>query len=617
MKKLLIIVLLSLGAVGITGQIQNVDSLVNILNNNNISLEEKFILYYEIFYEYRFIDKDKAKFYSQEGLRIAEKEKNKSWIACFQSCLGDIYRIEGNYDEALNRYEVALKYATEIKSEDRIVYIYTALGFYYHSQGNRLTALDYLFKALAIYEKEETIFNKTQQKITLTNIGATYFELYNYDFAIQYFEKAEKIAKELGENREFISIYHFLSRIYYETKKEYQKALDYALLSLEYARDINDKSNECANLDVLVSIYMKGYNDLEKAEECAKEYMSIARQFDSPYMIRGAHYKLGIVYLTQKRYEESEVEFLNAWEIDSIRADITSYINFNLGQANMFLGKIEKANYYFQKSIEIFIESTNKEFQYQIVDLQTKYEAEKKEMRIASLEKERQLYLWISISGIILTASLVIVLFLMKRYAQKKRRFIASESLQEGEIGERTRIAKDLHDRLGGSLSAVKIGLKNSDSLQVINDKIDTCMKELREIVNNVMPVSLQKYGLKGALENFCIEFSNNLSFHFFGEANRINTNQEYTLYCCARELVNNALKHSGATNIHLQLVQSKRHVYLTVQDDGCGFDEKTVIKGYGLENIRNRVTTCQGKLDITSAPGKGTETVIELKIQS
>ena len=150
--------------------------------------------------------------------------------------------------------------------------------------------------------------------------------------------------------------------------------------------------------------------------------------------------------------------------------------------------------------------------------------------------------------------------------------------------------------------------------LKTSEEKIDICTKELREIMNNIMPVSLQKYGLKGALENFCMELSS-LHFHFFGDAKRINVNQEYDMYCCARELVNNALKHSGAANINLQLVQSRKFLTLTVQDDGCGFDEKTVVKGYGLENIRNRVSAYRGKLDVASAPGKGTETVIELKV--
>jgi signal transduction histidine kinase len=266
--------------------------------------------------------------------------------------------------------------------------------------------------------------------------------------------------------------------------------------------------------------------------------------------------------------------------------------------------------------MEINKERINKDFQYQMVDLQTKYETEKKEMRIASLEKERQLYVWLGVSGIVLALLLGFVLYLTIRNARKKRQLISSEAIQKGEIGERSRIAKDLHDRLGGSLSAMKIGLQNSESLHDINSKLDVCMKELREIMNNVMPISLQKHGLKGVLEDFSVEFAN-VHFHFFGEAMRININQEYAMYCCARELVNNALKHSGAATINLQLVQSKKHVSLTVQDDGCGFDEKTVEKGYGLENIRNRVASCRGKLDITSSTGKGTETVIEMKAES
>ena len=246
--------------------------------------------------------------------------------------------------------------------------------------------------------------------------------------------------------------------------------------------------------------------------------------------------------------------------------------------------------------------------------MDVKYETEKKEMRIASLEKERRLYLWLIISAGLLLVALVIMLLLTIKNARKQRRIIAAEALQEGEISERDRIAQDLHDRLGGSLTAVKIGLKNAESIQNFDGKIDTCMKELRDITNNIMPRSLKKFGMKGALEDFSAKLPN-LHFHFFGEEKRISLNQEYVVYCCARELVNNALKHSGATSINLQLIQRRRHVSLTVQDNGCGFEEKTVMKGDGLQNIRNRIGTCKGKIDIYSTPGKGTEAVIELKI--
>ena len=187
-------------------------------------------------------------------------------------------------------------------------------------------------------------------------------------------------------------------------------------------------------------------------------------------------------------------------------------------------------------------------------------------------------------------------------------------AVRKSEMGERARIAEDLHDRLGGSLASVKIGLENADSLQIISDKLDECIKEIREITHNLMPRSLRMFGMKKALEDITAGLPN-VHFYFFGEEKRITDNMEYTVYCCAKELVNNALKYSGAVNINLQLVQSGMHVSLTVQDDGCGFDEKTVIKGNGIENIRDGIATCKGKVDIISSLGKGTETIIELII--
>jgi len=81
--------------------------------------------------------------------------------------------------------------------------------------------------------------------------------------------------------------------------------------------------------------------------------------------------------------------------------------------------------------------------------------------------------------------------------------------------------------------------------------------------------------------------------------------------------LITNSLRYSGAENINVQLVQDEKYVSLTVQDDGCGFDEKEIKPGIGLKNIRDRVASYNGKLDIASSTGNGTETTIELKVES
>jgi len=441
----------------------------------------------------------------------------------------------------------------------------------------------------------------------------------NNERAIYYLERAIKIAEEIDNTWGLMQIYFELGAIYYYIGSDKHVpdtldiSLEYALKAYDISLELNDLTYRAASTEILISIYSDYLKDYELAMKYANERFQVAEQLGDPRDIASAWLHFSSLYLDLKRYEESVDAALTALEIDSTDVNFNFDLLRNLALANIFLNDHNKAAEYFDKFEDVIRKKIAQSDRETLADMEFKYETEKKEIRIASLEKERQLYVWLGVAGVFLAVSLGIVLVLTIRNARKKRQIVASESLQEGEIGERTRIAKDLHDRLGGSLSAVKIGLNNEESLQVINDKMDACMKELREIINNIMPVSLQKFGIKGALEDYKETFAN-LHFHFFGEDMRINPNQEYAMYCCTRELVNNAQKHSGATKINIQLIQSKKHVSLTVQDDGCGFDEKTVQKGYGLDNIRNRVTSCRGKIDINSAPGKGTETVIEFR---
>ena len=247
-----------------------------------------------------------------------------------------------------------------------------------------------------------------------------------------------------------------------------------------------------------------------------------------------------------------------------------------------------------------------------MADMEIKYETEKKEIRITSLEKERQLYVWLGVAGILFAMALGIVFWQKNKNMRKEKQLIATRSVLDGEMSERTRLARDLHDRLSGNLSAVKIGLNNNEPQQSISNKLDKCIEEIRNVAHNLMPKSLQ-YGLKTALEDFAAQFPN-VHFHFFGKEGNIEERTAFVAYCCANEMVNNSLWHSGAKNINLQMVQDKKLVSLTVQDDGCGCDEKMTSKGIGLKNIYDRVTSSNGKIDIVTSPSKGTEIIIELK---
>lgn len=146
---------------------------------------------------------------------------------------------------------------------------------------------------------------------------------------------------------------------------------------------------------------------------------------------------------------------------------------------------------------------------------------------------------------------------------------------------------------------------------------LDTSISELRRVAHNLMPETLNRYGLKTALNDFVTEMSTNqtpaLSFRFFGEDVRYQTQLELTVYRIAQELVNNALKHSGATNINLQLIGETNRICVQVVDNGKGLDTSGKSgDGKGLVSIRDRVAANNGRFELESVPGQGTEATIE-----
>jgi signal transduction histidine kinase len=145
-------------------------------------------------------------------------------------------------------------------------------------------------------------------------------------------------------------------------------------------------------------------------------------------------------------------------------------------------------------------------------------------------------------------------------------------------------------------------------------EMLDQSISELRRVAHHIMPESLMRYGLKVALEDFCHVIPG-AHFQYIGENLRLDNRLEILIYRCAYELINNAVKHAQATAINVQLMIDDGVISLTVLDNGIGFDPQTIKSGIGLENIRNRLAVYNGKINIHSAPEKGTEISIEIEL--
>ena len=149
---------------------------------------------------------------------------------------------------------------------------------------------------------------------------------------------------------------------------------------------------------------------------------------------------------------------------------------------------------------------------------------------------------------------------------------------------------------------------------------LDESMSELRRIAHNMMPESLVKLSLNDALKDYCMYVTKNSTVVFdyqgiglddMDPENTIKT----SIYRIIQELVNNILKHAGATNALVQIIWREGVIYITVEDNGTGFNtaDVTMANGIGFKNTSSRVNYLKGKMDVQSAPGQGTSVHIEV----
>jgi two-component system, NarL family, sensor kinase len=207
-----------------------------------------------------------------------------------------------------------------------------------------------------------------------------------------------------------------------------------------------------------------------------------------------------------------------------------------------------------------------------------------------------------------------------------------TKALLQGEEKERKRLAGDLHDGLGGMLARVKINLSKlvthnqeptmTPDLNKVIDQLDNSVNELRRIARNMMPESLVSLGLEAALTDMCSSLTSDttkVNFQAFDISHSIAKDTQSTIYRIVQELLTNAIRHAHASQIVVQCSQNESTFFITVEDNGKGFDTKAIYlkNGIGLANVKSRVDYLGGKMDIASAPGDGTTINVELNVIS
>ena len=436
----------------------------------------------------------------------------------------------------------------------------------------------------------------------------------------------ERQAPLSDENRAYA--WNRLAALYNESENPSGSYTDsvfkYSLLCMELAVRIGDKRDLAASQNELSYQYIrrKAY---EKALDLSKQSVSNFLAAAMPFHAMNALINQSNLYINKKDYRSALGCLDEATRLSPLWENRNLYMRI-YGQ----YAAVCSATGHYQEAFEfqrlcnlLHAEFYKDRINDQILEQSARYDLFVKEQKISEEQKKnvvnhRQIILLITIS-ITLTLAFIFSLFYfrLKRQGALKQKLI--EAVMETETNERRRIARDLHDGLGPVLSAINHYFQayldaKPENREAIRDRlqivISEAIDEISRISHNISPHVLEKHGLMTALNNLLAPLKANekyeISFHP-GFDERLDPKIELTVYRCITELINNTLKHAGATKINLDIGRSDGKLTIRYSDNGQGFTavpEKRV--GQGIPNITNRVESFGGTLSFVSSPDAG-----------
>jgi signal transduction histidine kinase len=600
---------------------------------------------------------DSAIYYSGLGITLSKANKNYQLNRLLLGA-ARCYYMKSINDSALLLLAEVKPFLEKENTANKLMYN-NVLASVYLDQSRTDEALQLFIQSANILEQPENKHLKHKLFGAYGNIGQTFLREKEYSKAEEYLNKAMKM-QEFAENKsQLIQVYNKYFIIYSSTNQ-----LDKAKAVMDSAMALNNVIN---NLELKQAVYVNygRLYELRSEYQKAKEYYLIGLKITDS--INNNSYRSRILNnLSSVSNSLNQMADAEKFAVEALRfaKEINSFEDLNYAYSNLKLAEIHKGNY---KQALAFAQlefayadslssTTSKE---NVRQLELKYQTEKKEKEISDLKltktanelalvKRNRLML----IGALAAVSLLLVLGLFYRnsrqknlIAQKENSFqqeqikflerqqqvVSLQSMVNGQETERTRIAKDLHDGLGGLFSTIKMlfstlqheksGLRSDPLFAKSYDMLNTASEEVRRIAHNMMPEVLMKLGLVDGLNDMCNNISSGkllkVTFQPYGMEKRLNASTEIMLYRIIQELLNNIIKHAQATEALVQFNRDGNRLHITVEDNGRGFNtlETDQNNHAGLETVQNRVDYLNGKLHIESQQGLGTTIMMEFLI--
>lgn len=653
--KLLILMSLMLSGNNVHSQ-KNLDSLLVVARNtkdDSVSVAKLNIV------AYFYIFKDTGRAY-----KILQEAKNKALNKNFYygyveltNTEGVYYDVTGNRDSAKILFTKAQKLSRQKGILPLEVRSTNNLGMLNWNQGNFRAALDYFFKALSLNDKVPESPVKTQNCVMYNNIGLIYQEMNLFDKALQYHKMAYDFRVAKKRDIEIPTSLHNMAICYKRLGRRHEATAAY--------REGMRLSKKYSNIPQYYQL-LEGYAGMlieeEKYEEAIKNLLEVSShppEIALPgHTILAVYSGLAVAYNSLNR-PQAALEYgkkgLELIEKDASLKSASEDFYLALSQTFYMLGDIkngQKYNTEFAQAVrERFSESNAEE----IAGLEVKFETEKKEKQIAQNKadmiamqaeaKQKNQMIMIAVFSIVFLSVTGYLLYRQQRLKnrQLEKEFELKSALAEIENQNRLQeqrlaISRDLHDNIGAQLTFI---ISTLDSLKYrLHETVPTVGTKLEGISNFTRQTIIELRDTIWAMNTSHITFEDLRVriLNFIEKAREANESIDFkfsidpsladmelssvmgmNIYRTIQEGLNNAIKHSGATGMEIDIFDDGGMVRIIMRDNGRGFDSAATPPGNGLQNMEKRIEGIGGTFNLASDPDKGTAITIYIgkQIQS
>ena len=587
--------------------------------------------------------------YATDASALAEKKGFKKGLASANVNLGNAYRFrgndryyEGNFAEALKNYLTALTFFEMSDNKKGVASIRRNIGLVYWKQNDYAEALNNHFLALALWKE---VGDKNAIAASYNDIGNAYENQGSYDEALKQYLLSLKTYEEAG-NREAMINRYFNIAFLFEDQGNYEEALKNHFAALKLSKEIGSTEAIASCLTNIAGLY----ENLGKKEPNTELKQPFFQEALNNYLLALEKYKetgdkeglaacyvgLGGLYfeinnfINAKKYLESGLAlFKNVEANEEERYQMpAAYIRDNyhmLAKTDSAMGNWKEALQHHQLYAIYRDSVTNDETASKIIKTQMQYDFDKKEdsMRYQQAltkeklkeQKQAKNYLFVALA-------LVIALFFFIYMNYRSRQQLKLQVL-------RNKIATDLHDDIGSTLSSISIfsqmvqqRSKVTDPLlETIGDNSRKMLDAMADIVWTINPENDQFEKIVLRMKNFAYELlgARNIDFEFNADEDitktKLSMDVRKNLYLIFKEATNNLVKYSEANKAVINIKEEKNNLIMSIRDNGKGFDKQQSRVGNGLMNMKKRAEEIGAHFIIDSKPGHGTNIEIKLGI--